>query len=440
MALTYLETHQDLSPASPQVITDSFAIDCTDIAAQYKINPDIPHALLVRTAADITVKDASGNTLTKDSDFYLRQTKRDAYYSKEYSLSSIFSEIQFAAVGSYTVTRHLCVGTYVTASWLNTVKLAVKDILSAIHGILTTLSSHTTTLDNHATSLTEHSVAISEQSSALSSHTANTTDAHGATSEATANKHMVRDANARVQVAAGVANLDAVNKAQMDAAIASVQASSGSGSVNPASTTNTVGNVVTMGNAAGTQISDSGYAIASDATASTMALRDASGNLTANKLVSTVATGTPPLVVSSTTKVTNLNAEQVDGYDVSATAVAGKIPVYNASAKLVGDITGNAPTASSCSGNASTANSINTARSITGTYTFAQIATQLTAILGSSFAKQCTGVFFKSNEFYITVRFYTSGGKVYMVCSSLNDNYIINLTDRTDSFNWTISF
>lgn len=40
------------------------------------------------------------------------------------------------------------------------------------------------------------------------------------------------------------------------------------------------------------------------------------------------------------------NADTLDGYDTSTTAVASRIPVYNGSAQLVGDITGNAPTAS----------------------------------------------------------------------------------------------
>ena len=39
------------------------------------------------------------------------------------------------------------------------------------------------------------------------------------------------------------------------------------------------------------------------------------------------------------------NADNLDGYNTSTTAVASRIPVYNASAQLVGDITGNAPTA-----------------------------------------------------------------------------------------------
>ncbi|MBB6637358.1 hypothetical protein [Cohnella thailandensis] len=62
-------------------------------------------------------------------------------------------------------------------------------------------------------------------------------------------------------------------------------------------------------------------------------------------ITSAVATGSAPLAVTSTTKVTNLNADKLDGYDASTTAVANTIPVYNSSAQLVGGITGNAATA-----------------------------------------------------------------------------------------------
>lgn len=54
-------------------------------------------------------------------------------------------------------------------------------------------------------------------------------------------------------------------------------------------------------------------------------------SLTAQTLISDVATGTEPLTVSSTTKVTNLNADTVDGYDTSTTSAASKIPVMDGS-------------------------------------------------------------------------------------------------------------
>ena len=63
------------------------------------------------------------------------------------------------------------------------------------------------------------------------------------------------------------------------------------------------------------------------------------------QLTSTVASGTAPLVISSTTLVGNLNADLHDGYQTSTTAVANTIPVYNGSAQLVGSITGSAVTA-----------------------------------------------------------------------------------------------
>ena len=44
----------------------------------------------------------------------------------------------------------------------------------------------------------------------------------------------------------------------------------------------------------------------------------AAGLTTAAAIISTLVTGTAPLTVASTTKVSNLNADQVDGYDVVA--------------------------------------------------------------------------------------------------------------------------
>jgi hypothetical protein len=92
---------------------------------------------------------------------------------------------------------------------------------------------------------------------------------------------------------------------------------------------------------------------------------DASGNITAPAFVSNVAVGTAPFTVTSTTKVANLNADLLDGYSASTTAVASNIPVYNASAQLVGDITGNSATATKLQ----TARTIATSGDATGTAT-----------------------------------------------------------------------
>ncbi len=58
------------------------------------------------------------------------------------------------------------------------------------------------------------------------------------------------------------------------------------------------------------------------------------GKVVASTLESNVVTGTAPFVVASTTKVTNLNADLLDGYDTSPTAVANTISVRDANANV----------------------------------------------------------------------------------------------------------
>ncbi len=55
----------------------------------------------------------------------------------------------------------------------------------------------------------------------------------------------------------------------------------------------------------------------------------ADGAITGAQLISNIATGTAPLVVTSTTKVTNLNADTVDGYDLSQPLGSGDGPTFN---------------------------------------------------------------------------------------------------------------
>ena len=59
-----------------------------------------------------------------------------------------------------------------------------------------------------------------------------------------------------------------------------------------------------------------------NAVANTIAVRDASADLTARTFIATATHGTPPLTVQSQTVVQNLNADKVDGYDASAFALA----------------------------------------------------------------------------------------------------------------------
>jgi hypothetical protein len=70
------------------------------------------------------------------------------------------------------------------------------------------------------------------------------------------------------------------------------------------------------------------------ATANTVANRDASGDLTSRRFISTITTGTAPIAVSSTTGVTNLNADMVDGYHANINPVASTIAVRSSSGEL----------------------------------------------------------------------------------------------------------
>ena len=97
---------------------------------------------------------------------------------------------------------------------------------------------------------------------------------------------------------------------------------SSGGSLTSASSLNVTGNV-TAGNLLVTE---------GDATTFTATGNVIGGNLvTAGQLVSSIATGTAPLAITSTTKVTNLNVEQVDGYHADTAATASTIAVRDAS-------------------------------------------------------------------------------------------------------------
>jgi hypothetical protein len=71
------------------------------------------------------------------------------------------------------------------------------------------------------------------------------------------------------------------------------------------------------------------------------------GKVVASALESNVATGTAPIVVASTTKVTNLNADLLDGYDTATAATANTVVVRDANGNITGNnISGTLSTAS----------------------------------------------------------------------------------------------
>jgi hypothetical protein len=80
-----------------------------------------------------------------------------------------------------------------------------------------------------------------------------------------------------------------------------------------------------------------------------------SGTVTASRLVSNITTGTPPLSVTSTTKVTNLNADLVDGYDTAVAATANTVVIRDTN----GNITGNTVTGTLLTGTLTTASQPN---------------------------------------------------------------------------------
>jgi hypothetical protein len=64
----------------------------------------------------------------------------------------------------------------------------------------------------------------------------------------------------------------------------------------------------------------------------------AGGDIEGRTLTSTVATGTAPLTVSSTTKVTNLNADLLDGFDSASTNTVSTIVARDSSGNFSANV------------------------------------------------------------------------------------------------------
>ena len=86
-----------------------------------------------------------------------------------------------------------------------------------------------------------------------------------------------------------------------------------------------------------------------EATANTLALRDTNGSFKVKQLISTAPNGITPLVVTSTTKVNNLNADLLDGMNptsvVTPSTVCSRDGNGDVAARyFVGNLNGNADT------------------------------------------------------------------------------------------------
>jgi microcystin-dependent protein len=82
------------------------------------------------------------------------------------------------------------------------------------------------------------------------------------------------------------------------------------------------------------------------------------------QIISDVSTGTSPMNINSTTKVTNLNVDRLDDYHANTGTTANTIPVRDGSGKLPGDITGSASYATTA-GSATSAGSASSATTAT---------------------------------------------------------------------------
>ena len=212
-------------------------------------------------SADFSVA-VGGTAKTKDIDFTL--TGIDSDYTEDYG-TTFFTVIKSLTITATVTITYRCHGTYTDAGIINAHETRLDGHDTDIDSLTDTLASHSERMTNiesvntsQTEDITEAQTDIIGLRSNLDTHVANTTDAHGATSAATANKMMIRDANARVQIAAGAADLDAVNKQQMDAALNSLSLSAGTGNVTSAETSASDGEIVVMSGTSGKAVKKSG--------------------------------------------------------------------------------------------------------------------------------------------------------------------------------------
>lgn len=103
----------------------------------------------------------------------------------------------------------------------------------------------------------------------------------------------------------------------------------------------TAGLIVATGNVTGGNLVTSGaISVTGNANVGNLGTAQvlATANVTTPQLISNVATGTAPLVVTSTTKVANLNVDFIDGYNTSTTSAVNSVVVRDASASFSANV------------------------------------------------------------------------------------------------------
>ena len=146
------------------------------------------------------------------------------------------------------------------------------------------------------------------------------------------------------------------------------------------------------------------------------------------QLISTVATGTAPLAVTSTTKVTNLNADLLDGYNTSTNADANTVSVRDTNGSIkanvfYGDVLGSSITV----GDNISANTINT----TALANVAQLTVGSTATFNKPQGSAPFIVVSTTQVTNLTAQFVTNG--VYTTTTSLPNVTSVNSTTIPNS-------
>ena len=163
----------DLNPKNPTTITDGIAIACSDVNAVYPIGSAYTrHAFIVIQDADITVKNAAGNTLQRGTDYFISATAADQRYSKDYN-TSIYSGIKFKSTGTYTVTSFISCGTYPRATWFNELwdqLITIRDVTVA--NLSATVSSLYTAVSDMLTTVSSIAASLSSLTAAFNTHAA----------------------------------------------------------------------------------------------------------------------------------------------------------------------------------------------------------------------------------------------------------------------------
>lgn len=143
--------------------------------------------------------------------------------------------------------------------------------------------------------------------------------------------------NKITSLATPTANADAATKLYVDSAVLTVNEfieltdtpSSYSGMASSGVRVNAGANALEFYDTGSTDIDTLDIILGRGDTSASHNITLSAGNVTASQLVSTVASGTSPITVTSPTSITNLNADKVDGYDFDQPLTTSSTPSFS---------------------------------------------------------------------------------------------------------------